>query len=65
MKSRRGRCLRGTQGWLLCFGWDPKSLATSLRFHPNGVPLWNGIAVGETPTAAVETTALPKKSLRI
>jgi hypothetical protein len=36
-----------------------------LRTHRKGDLVWTGDSVGGTPTAAVETTALPKKSLMI
>jgi hypothetical protein len=44
---------------------EPESLAMFLGLHQNGAPISDEDAVGGTPTAAVETTALPKKSLMI
>jgi len=48
-----------------CVVFTPESLATRLGLHPHGAYVWTGKAVGETPTAAVGTTALPRKSLMI
>ena len=44
---------------------DPESLATFLKTHQKGGASCDEDSVGGTPTDAVETTALPKKSLMI
>jgi hypothetical protein len=43
----------------------PESLAMRLLTHRKGGQTRSEDSVGGTPTAAVETTALPKKSLMI
>jgi hypothetical protein len=45
--------------------WLPQSLTMCLLTHLNGGRVSDTDSVGVTPTDAVETTALPKKSLRI
>ncbi|MGA2557938.1 MAG: hypothetical protein ABSG04_16835, partial [Verrucomicrobiota bacterium] len=43
----------------------PESLAMRSQMHPKGDLVWMVDSVGETPTGATGTVALPRKSLMI
>ncbi|MGA2556620.1 MAG: glycoside hydrolase N-terminal domain-containing protein, partial [Verrucomicrobiota bacterium] len=44
---------------------EPESLGTGSRLRPKGDPVWKEDSVGETPTDATGTVALPRKPLMI